>query len=251
MVNAFLGDLHCGSLWGLNPPDSEFPQNPLQEYLWKCYSHLIESWPAIDTLFLMGDLIDGGQPKAKGTQIHTTRLGTQTRMAIQALECVAKKVKRIVRVDGTAYHEDYMGALGELDEHFKTQLTGQVLDINLGNGILNIAHHPSGGSALYAGTKVDKENLWSKIAAFERHVPNARWIVRAHLHNYIRQDTRGRTVIQMPCWQLPTPHAKKNNYYRWQPDLGGVLMYADEQADGGFSFRSTLYDNPMPEVHTL
>lgn len=240
----FIGDIHSGSLWGLNPK----PETAGEKYLAQCYQHLIKGWPKLDLLVLMGDLIDGKQPKAQGTLVHTAHLGTQTDMAIKVLEPVVAKAKRVIRVDGTPYHEDFHGALGKLDVAFGVTKAEQIIDLDLGSGILNVAHHPIGGATLYMGTQVDKETLWSQIAAFEKHVPNARWIVRAHRHTYIKQETRTRTIVQMPCFELPTPHAKKCNYWRFQPSIGGLLMVADERHDSGYQFFPTLYDSPLPEV---
>lgn len=199
-------------------------------------------------LILMGDLADGQQKKSDGTGTTTGHLGAQVDMAIKCLRPLAKRAKTIIRVDGTPYHEGFHGAMAKLDVELGVNDAKQVIDIDMGCGIMNVAHHPSGGSALYAGTKVDRDSLWSMIAAHEGHIPDARWIIRAHIHHYMKQETRLRTMIQTPCFQLQTPHAKKNNLYRWQPSLGGLLMLADDRADDGYIFVRTLYETPKPEV---
>ena len=240
----FVGDLHCGSLWGLHHK----PHNTGQSYLLACWQHLSRSWPALDLLVLMGDLIDGKQRKADSTGLSTARLGDQVKIAIECLRPLAKRAKKILRVDGTPYHEDYHGALDALDLALGVAKTDQVQDIDLGGNILNVAHHPAGGPTLYMGTATDRENLWSMIAAFEGSVPNARWIVRAHKHTYLMQESRMRTIIQTPCWQLATPHCKKQNYHRFQPSLGAVLMQTDARHHSGYAVLPTLYDPPKLEV---
>lgn len=75
-----------------------------------------------------------------------------------------------------------------------------------------------------------------------------RWIVRAHRHFYSLLDDEDLTIVQNPCWQLPTPYATKGNHWKWQPDIGGVLMVRDEEEDSNYRFRRTLYATPEWEV---
>lgn len=249
----FIGDLHCGSHWGLWPTD-DLPggkkgnQYKGVRYLNNCYHTMIEEWPQLDLLVLMGDLIDGKQRKSSGTGVFSTNLHTQTEGAIKILEPLVAKSTKVIRVHGTPYHEDFDNCLAELDARLGVKLADQVINLKLGQNILNVAHHPIGGPTLYAGTSTDKENLWSTIAAAERKVANARWIVRAHKHDWIMQETRFKTVCIMPCFELPTPHAVKQNYWKFQPTIGGVLMTADETHDSGYRFTASLYDVPLPEV---
>jgi hypothetical protein len=247
----FVGDIHCGSHWGLWPVES-LPENKNRfkgvRYLNECFTHLVNNWPELDLLVLTGDLIDGKQRKSTGCGIFTSKLCEQVEGAIEILRPLIKKSKRVVRVYGTPYHEDFDDILSALDKEFDIKTKDQVLNIKLNDGILNVAHHPASGSALYHGTAVDKESLWSTVAAAERNVPNARWIVRAHKHNYMVQETRFKSVCICPCFELPTPHAVKVNYWRFQPSIGGVLMSKDNQHPFGYRFIPQLYDVPQPRV---
>lgn len=248
----FLGDTHYGgktALW----PESNLPADVKKyagtRYLNKCLDHFIESTPdTIDLLVLMGDLIDGKQRKSDGVGVFTADLGEQVDGAIEGLRPLLLKSKRICRVWGTPYHEEFHNALAAFDREFDIKTVDQVLDIDIDGQILNVAHHPSSGAVLYQGTAVDKEALWSSIAAYEKSVPDARWIIRAHKHNYIMQETRFRTVAITPCWQLPTAHAKKQNYFRFQPSIGGLLMLKDEMHTNGYAFRPVLYDLPPHKI---
>lgn len=245
----FVGDLHAGSHVGLWPLD-ELPEKKhvACRYLHQCWTHFVDSCPSLDLLVLMGDLIDGKQYKSSGTGIFTSDLGEQAGQCSRLLAPLATKAKSIYRVWGTPYHESFDNVLKIIDSELKVAKVSQVIDLQLGNHILNLAHHPASGSALYQGTVADRETLWSQIAAFENKVPNCRWMVRAHKHTYYRWETRCRTMVGMPCWQLPTAHAVKQNYWRFQPSLGGMLMLADDREDSGYRFLPTLYDVPMPEV---
>lgn len=251
---AFLGDTHCGSHFGLWPEEDLPPSAKWSgvRYLNECFDHLLAAWPEqLDLLVLMGDLIDGNQRKAEATGLFTASLGEQVDGAIRVLAPIAKRAKKIIRVTGTEYHEGYHRALEKLDLSLGVRMAAQVIDVDLSGQILNIAHHPSGGSALYLGTKTDRESLWSMIAEVARKVPPARWIVRAHLHEYHRQEGQHRSVVLTPGFKLQDHYAKKGNYFRWQPSLGGLLMLRAEDYPGGYNFKPTLYDPPMPAVHQL
>ena len=247
----FVGDIHCGSHVGLWPV-RDLPEDKTKylgcRYLMQCWQHLVERWPKLDILILMGDLIDGKQRKSDGVGVFDTDLAAQADGAVEVLRPLAEKAGKIIRVWGTPYHESHDGILKIVDCKLGVAKTAQVIDLDLNGKTLNVAHHPASGAAIYAGTVADREVLWAKIAASDKKVPNPRWIVRAHKHNYILQDTEHATIVQMPCWQLPTAHAIKQNYWRFQPTLGGLLMLADGMEDSGYRFVCTKYDLPMPEV---
>lgn len=249
----FIGDTHCGSHWGLWPKD-DLPGNRKKykgvRYLNECFDDLVGKWPELDLLILMGDLVDGKQRKSSGTGLFTTKMSEQVEGAIEVFKPLIKKCKKVIRVTGTPYHEEFDGCLKDFDKEFNIKTAEQVLDLNLNGNILNVAHHPASGSTLYYGTAVDKESLWSTVSCAEKNTPQARWIVRAHKHNWIFQETRFKTVCITPCFELPTPHAIKQNYWRFQPTLGGVLMHQDSTHDSGYRFTGTFYDVPLPQVRT-
>lgn len=249
----FIGDLHCGSHHGLWPIDDlpggkEGKKYKGVRYLNRCYNDLVESWPKLDLLILMGDLVDGKQKKSSGCGIFTSDMSAQAEGAIEILKPLVAKATKTIRVYGTPYHEEFDNCLGVLDAKLGVRRMEQVMNLQLGEHVLNIAHHPASGAILYAGTAVDKEAVWSTVAAAEKKVPHARWIVRAHKHEWIMQETRFKTICITPCFELPTAHAIKQNYWRFQPTIGGLLMHADESHDSGYRFTASLYDIPMPDV---
>lgn len=251
---AFVGDTHCGSHVGLWPV-SELPADTSRHigcrYLMQCWEHFVKTCPPLDLLVLMGDMIDGKQHKSSGTGLFTTDLGEQAEGCVNILKPLVAKSKQVIRVWGTAYHESFDNVLGIIDKAFNVAKVAQVINLKLGDHVLNIAHHPASGAAIYQGTVADRETLWSKLAAYDKKLPDCRWMVRAHKHNYYLWDVAGRTMVGMPCWQLATAHAIKVNLWRFQPTLGAMLMVADEQEDGGYRFKPRLYDSPPGEVFTL
>ena len=145
----FLGDIHCGSHYGLWP-DELLPSRGHKRvrYLNECWQHLYQSWPQLDILFLMGDLIDGPQFKAKSTGLFDADLSGQAEGAIEVLDQAVQALQpsRIIRVDGTPYHEGFAGAMKLIDKHFGIAKCDarQMVDLNLGDkkqpAILNVAH---------------------------------------------------------------------------------------------------------------
>jgi hypothetical protein len=250
----FIGDIHCGSYEGLWPKDlvpSKHNRYTSTRYLNECFDHLVNSWPDLDLLVLMGDLVDGQQHKSQGTGLYTTDLSEQTEGAIEVIRPLAKKAKAIIRVWGTPYHEGFQGTLKRFDKEFDVKVVKQVLNIRLRpDSVLNVAHHPSGNSAFYRGTQLDREAVWAAVAMQERKIPqNIRWIVRAHMHFYGYQETNSRAVAVVPCFQMPTAHAIKTNYFRFQPDIGAMIMHADDTHPFGYRMTPHLYDVPTPKVY--
>lgn len=244
---AFLSDLHAGSWWGLWPRDL-LPERGFlgPKYLMDCWEDLYRRWPKrIDLLILNGDLIEGPQRKSGGIGCFAVSDREQVEAAISLLEPLSRRCKKIIRITGTPYHDGNGDPLLALDYALGVTHTTQVLDMELPGGVLNVAHHPMGGSVLYQGTSVDREALWSTIAGATGRTINPRWIVRAHQHHWIKQDTEHKTVVKLPCWQLQTPYAAKASYWRFQPSLGGVLMHQDVSEPGGYRFLPTLYELPV------
>lgn len=249
-----LGDLHAGSHvapW----PTSWLPGEPshrISRYLTDCLAHLGANLEPIDLLILNGDLIDGPQRKSGGMGVFSPRLRDQVSGAMELLAPIVKKASKTIRVEGTPYHDDDHDPLFALDERFGIKHVAQVFDLELpGGGILNVAHHPGGGSTLYKGTKASRELMQACLAAARRKVPGTRWVVRSHLHHWLHHEEGGGTYVAVPCWQMPTAWSKKGNYWQWQPDLGAALMLRDEDHPGGWRFRQIEYDVPMPEVTRL
>lgn len=228
-----IADLHCGSKWGLlDPDDAQHKQNVGQRYLWACWLQLAEDFAPLDLLAINADVIDGSEPKSQGTGILTADTSEQAEIAYRCLRAFVNICKPavIVRTGGTSYHEGFNGALKLLDKSLGITV-GRVaedmnpLNVELEDGhVLNIKHHPEGSSALYTGTVQDRELLWATLVEATKGIPEADIIVRSHLHHYSRFDTARKAHILTPCFQLQSGHAQKQRYYRFRPDIGGVIL---------------------------
>jgi hypothetical protein len=250
---AFVGDLHVGSYTGIPAPwwlPRDEHRCSAARYMLRCWRQLLRQWPRqIDALFLMGDLIDGKQPKSACTGVFSASFEEQVDGAIEVLAPLVRRARVVYRVWGTPYHEGFEGALGKLDAAFgiPRSRVAQDHEVLINGNVLNVAHHPSGGACIYKGTALDKEAVWSAVAAAEGKVNSPRWIVRAHQHCYAEQHGECRSVISCPCFQLPTPHALKQNYWRWRPSLGGLLMLRHPASAGGYVFAYTRFPVPLRE----
>ena len=247
-----LSDLHCGSKWGLLPPSywNEHTGEAVK-WMWKCWKWLAGNWPDLDLLILNGDMIDGRQYRSQHTGLVTNSMGEQTRIAIECLAPMAAKATKIIRTEGTAYHEGFDGPLGELDEHFGIRDPGGqeriVRDIRLGgDAILNVKHQPEGSGGLYRGTFLDREVLWAAVTEHLKHLPIATHIVRSHLHSDGHLRGFGKEINYTPGWQLQAPYATQRKRYRWMPDIGGLLMVADPLGFKGYRTMTKIF--PLPTV---
>jgi hypothetical protein len=213
---------------------------------------MIAELPKIDLLILNGDLIEGQQKRGDSVGLYTADLSEQTDMAIKCLEPVIKKASKVIRVSGTAYHEGFHGALKALDSEFNIPRPEDSRDaisryVKLTDGAtLHTTHAAEGGACLYKGTKMDREILWSKIAAACHKIPDANILLRSHLHFFGYLGDAQKLIIQNPCWQLQTPWAQDKREYGWMPDIGFVLLQYDEDMPQKYKMKPCLY--PLPEI---
>lgn len=252
-----VADEHSGSLCGLYPESLWNNKTPdAIKWLWEKRNDLVEHWPKLDLLICVGDQIDGKQAKSVGVGVYTTEMKGQTEIAIECAAPLVAKAKKVVRVSGTSYHEGFDGALALFDERLgvakpPTMAKELVRDIELDGGtILNVKHKPEGESCLYHGTSQDRELLWATVAETCKNLPDATFVARAHLHNKGFHYGFGKYFIGMPCWCLQPPYAIQKRYYRWMPDIGGVLLNRDDNADGGYHVSIKTYDIPGVEADT-
>lgn len=258
----FLNDLHCGAHHGIYPRELIPPDAPCSAslYLNDCWERMIEDTKTRfqtrkgkHVLVLNGDLVDGKQRKSQGAGIYSAKMQDQVEGAVRLLREVVAYYDVVMRCDGTAYHEDFDGDLMRLDselgidrDHVK-----QVINLELDTGKLNVAHHPAGGAVLYQGTKMDRQILWSTIQAAIDKIPDVRWIVRAHLHEYAYFERKGKVAVQSPCWKLADAYAKKMDYERFQPDLGWVGMLRTDDHWSGYLVQPFLYPVPAKEKEII
>jgi len=246
-VVAFVADTHVGSRYAIFPPDviskegndlsamRNAGQVKLYEY-WQEWEKICDAW-GVDTVILLGDIIQGNNPAGRGIGTITTDLDEQKDAAVTLLSKICKN--RIVHcLSGTPYHEsidtrihyDLAKELGETvakEWHFHGLLAN--IKLRGTNRILNLAHGVSGAS-IYRTTLMDREALF-EAAAYGLgdldFLPDV--VVRAHWHRFIHIHLPNQHILQLPCWCAWFPYKGTLRLYgRLQPHIGGVILFIDD-----------------------
>jgi len=232
-----LGDLHCGSVFGLWNPNYKtryqnvIKLNPLQEELFNKWELLKESIGKDYThVFLLGDLIDGLNKNNYGKERMISDINEQVGCALSLLKPICNK-KETIGITGSRYHNS---ADFEVDRKICDDLNGHfggaIANVRLKNSnkVINIAHG-GGFPPQYIGTRMSKEILLSLTSEHLNKIPIATILIRAHFHCYGHLEMLGKHFIYNPGWES----ARRNihsapNFFRFQPDIGAVLISIDE-----------------------
>lgn len=204
-----IGDLHCGSLWGLTPPGYRREDAPWADTLWRYYCEALADNGPYDAVIANGDLIDG--PGRKETDGHlTTDIGKQTRMAVTALQQTGCDRMYIIR--GTGYHTDHGGAL---EDYVADAIGAQVSDelrLEVYGRKLHVRHVVGRSDTPYGQqTQLAKEQVNDILRGVFDEYEDADVIIRSHVHYCVRSGVadgaRGivREAITLPALQLRGP----------------------------------------------
>jgi len=280
ITNLYFSDLHCGSIFGLLPPDYELPDpqsldlddteyqiikrtlslNKGQAYLWEIWQ---DGWkwlpPKIDVGVLNGDGLHGPVEK-KGRGIYSA---INLRPSVQAdiLKAVLKPIRHRFHdfyiLAGSEWHE---GELGErLAELAKSQEidacphpSGQYIDSQLFldvEGVTIDTTHELSYYMIYRGTPLEREINFTRIEdALVEGAPDL--IVRSHVHVWAMHRNRHATALSTPAFQLafPGPRVKQAAARARLTDLGFVLaeIYPERKAQGErpIEIKERLYPHP-------
>jgi len=204
---AFPGDLHCGHVVGLTPPDWRLSCGTraskevkkirrTQEEAWDKYKETCDKLKP-DVAVWMGDLIDGRGERSGGTELITTDRREQAEIAAWCI--VRMGAPRNILIRGTPYHsgaseqfEDLIPAMVfeicENEERPFMAVDGphdhEQLDIG---GVIFDVKHKVGASTIPHGswTPIAREDLWQALYAEAGLMVRADWVVRAHTHTHI------------------------------------------------------------------
>jgi hypothetical protein len=245
-----ISDTHCGSRYGLLAPDSEFGrQNPLQEYLWQCWTDSLAWLGKLDLLVLLGDAIDGQQRKTRGDRLITTNFYEQAKIFGACLRVQKDQPTKIIRVCGTIYHEGTDNPLAPIDRDFGILYQGVSARIEAAPGIvMNFAHHPESRSAEYDGMVMEKEARNMALGEYHYGAPPTAYLIRGHKHKYRRAVFHKKWVVICPCFQGQTKYAQLNGLLKWVPEFGVVLLERDEKEEHGYSVRGHTFSVPSTET---
>jgi hypothetical protein len=274
---ASVGDLHCGSVVGLHPPDflagddRPIPQNPLQSYLWECWEHYAAKVAQynIVAVTINGDAVDGAQRKNGGAEVWSTKPADQCLAAEACIQYLLDVIRKggsnpkLFFVSGTSYH---VGD-GARDEEalaramkavaYKGEGSGDrirdVLNLDVEGVTINWAHHVS-YAPVNSTSPIERE-----IEGAIRHefggYPHVDALIRNHVHKSRVVQFKQRIGATSPCWQLRTPFMRRGGVFRGELSIGGLLLEIDPQAKKSglcpVQIHEILYDLPKVPVTKL
>jgi len=250
----FISDLHIGAQHGIFPPDfkdefgTRYDINEGQKILWKYFDEYIAKLNEfkINVLVILGDLIGGKNVKELGTYMMNVDLnGQQIPAAVKTLEYLCKKVpsiEKIIIMRGTPYHgardtsvEDaisdklYRALKGRIDVECRGEYTYLSLEYKGFKKVIWMAH-PATGATVYPETTLGRDIGWFLQASAQGKLPQVDMIIRAHRHEFMELHKSSIRYMILPCWQFYVPYDKAvMNYSKWQPDIGGAILLADEE----------------------
>jgi len=191
------GDLHCGHLLGLTPPEEmrRFVLSKLMEDFWNFWE--TNTSDKFDIAFWMGDLIEG-EGKRDSSHLLLPCIDDQVDLAVNIISRL--NIKRHVFVYGTPYHvsnnSDYERYIaenfgGDIKTTQKKIIDGIKFDIS----------HKVGKSGSIAGgdSILKNEMLWAYIN------DNVDYVIRGHAHEYRLEELDFLTGIICPALKICYP----------------------------------------------
>lgn len=233
-----IGDLHCGSLFGLTPPPWHVKARghltKFQSELWGWFIAEVARCGPFDGAIWNGDLVDGPGRHNGGSEQITTNMLEQVEMAI---ECVAKVNAPVNHFTyGTAYHtgdrEDFDKLIAN---HFKAPIQDKLF-IEIGGVVFDIRHHASRGSVPYGLFGPGKERMWNALLSQRGEEPKADVVLRSHVHWYRYSGAEDYLAMTLPA--LQGPMTKYGRRCAGDYTMGFVIFDFDGQ--GGYSWQPRL-----------
>jgi hypothetical protein len=259
-----LADIHGGSTVAPCLPGQELQDgatyypNKYQEYLNECWADMLamaRKWKP-DTIVLLGDLIQGGDPRKDMQQVSPLH-SIHCSITYRLLEPLTK-IKGVTwyAIRGTEWHDgrssdDVAGlakTLGCKPNASTGSPTWRRVYLQMGGRLVDFMHHVSVTSIRqYAATAVLRDSMNHKLELFTKfpELPPLGALVRAHAH--IGLAVQGDDVwgVRCPGWQMGTAYtdAKGNAILS---DIGYTLLWLDE--DNKIQVKVKRYDLPRPHI---
>jgi len=253
-IVALISDLHVGSRYGLCPEDfvaedgtrisssMNDGQRKLLSY-WYDYINKMNDLQ-VDSVFILGDVCAGANPKESGRFMLTPDIDEQVQMAIKLLTPLCED-RKVAVWSGTAYHESKEVRVHKfIAEALNGQFLGAIANVQLEptDRVVNVAHR-STEAMIYPETALGRDMMFQKEAEALGKLFKTHAIIRGHYHRYVEVHKWDLHYISLPCWQAFTPYEQAVKwYFKFQPDIGGGVMFVD--IEGRLRFWHFLYDVP-------
>lgn len=201
-----ISDTHCGSIYGLTPPEYQSKNSPhhqsLQKEAWRAYRSLTMRWADPDVLLVNGDLIEGRQERQGGAELLTNDRNIQCDMAMRAIS--SWNAKDILISYGTAYHvgdeaEDFEYTIAK---QLKARIEGRLF-FEL-EGLTFDVRHKVGHSSVMTGRAngLLREIMWNLIKEADGNWHKTDVIIRSHTHYHIWVESNKKIAFTTPALQL-------------------------------------------------
>jgi predicted MPP superfamily phosphohydrolase len=215
----------------INREGNPVGQNPGQEKMyafWVECAAICDEWQ-VDTVILVGDLIQGLHRKGFGAGNVLTTLDEQAAAAIELLAPLCED-RKVYGVSGTEYH-DSRESRKEKDiiETLGGEYCGYIIngEIEGTNRRYNIAHGAS-QSMIYRETVAAREVLFMREAEALGKLDHYDAIIRGHNHIFRHLDLPQCHYVLNPCWQALRPdNYTLKNYAKMLPDIGMTIIAVD------------------------
>jgi hypothetical protein len=221
-----LSDLHAGSSYGLLPPNIKLQegntvaQNPLQEYLWKCWEDWQGEWfekHVGDDEFILiinGDATEGVHHGTK--EIVSPDPADHRIIALHALSPLAEKASHVFVVEGTECHtanaeHKLAYDLGAVRPKKNSYLSAwRTLRVNIHGCPCMFYHHISTTKRVYLeASQLSIELRNGQLEAVRAGVEPHRVLGCAHRHRYGKYEAGDSLSFVTPPWQGVTRFGRK------------------------------------------
>jgi len=254
-IVALVSDLHVMSRFGLCPegfiatdgsPLSEAMNSGQRRLLgyWKDFVKTMRNGLRIDSVFIVGDVCAGVNPKESGRWMMTSDLDEQVEASLKLLEPLCKN-KKVGVWSGSAYHESRDCRVHKfIAESLGGKFFGAIANVQLepSDRVVNVAHRTT-EAMVYPETSLSRDIMFLKEAEALGKLCKTHAIIRGHRHSYVEIHKHDLHYISLPCWQAFVPYEQAIRwYFKYQPDIGGAVMMVDDK--GRLRFWHWLYPTP-------
>ena len=207
----FIGDLHCGHLTGLTPPEFNTGDDrffELRKRAWQWFSSMVQRMKPIDILIVNADAIDGRGEKNGGEDAFILNRITQTDMAIRCINEV--EADKVYMTRGSRYH------VGNKEnwEDIIAKKTGaeiyNILKIEV-NGCKIRAKHKIGRSSIPHGrfTQLALKALWEDLKIVGTDAEKVNLMCFSHVHYFSAIQLVNRIVFTTPALQVNSDYGER------------------------------------------
>lgn len=257
-----VADTHVGSTVSIWPEGAPLPDGGTwqpsrpQRMLARHWDTMLEellAYDHLDAVVTLGDLIDGGNPKAG---LVTDRLDYQAGAAVELLQPLRELAERFYVVRGTEWHT------GKGDQHVTSiardldatpipstgEHTWPELFLDMAGLVVHFAHHIGGtANPMYEATGVLRDLNVLRLELLSKYgklSPDVWAIVRAHRHRTVAVSKDGRWGLVVASWKLKDSFAYKVAV-NTLPEIG----YAVLESDGDrLTVTTRTFDLPLPHI---